>query len=548
MNAKKILRVIVVHHLLIYLCLGDNQYWIVQQLKPDKSCTKNCAGRRVRKKCSENDCTLMEEFINCNYPTICSSDITEDTSKRTECTGECNHGTYKIVGTCSNDPKCVIYQTKPCLITEDCTSQWTSWRSIEDKCNLGNCKGWKLATRTCVNNRGTATLKCFGVGTKAVQKVNITCGEYRNCDKESTNFPDIARSLKPYCYCNDLELTTMKACQRHQKSQVSYTMNCKSKSSYEVIYNNNNKNTVLHWSNWRPFKNVTFRSTETDNDCNIEVQVNCQQKQDQKLNIWMVISISIAGFFLIILILIFLTKKLRPQKMKKNKSIEKQNQNSYSNFEPAGISFVVTSAEGNEIHRDSFKNVPLLNRSRCPTPRKKDFESCTEYEDAEQHQPIHKKNSDSIHYKAPQIHYKSPKNFLEASRHDQNVPRYDQVPTGDSFNDVYSLVASQETNQGYLKPNKCNEKAKSSKNCIQKNSQYMEMSIRSRGTERRETLEKERLATSYYKSLSSDYLTTEEIQTATEDRMASLPRAKLSVRPNQNTSYVSLESSQKLHL
>ena len=53
--------------------------------------------------------------------------------------------------------------------------------------------------------------------------------------------------------------------------------------------------------------------------------------------------------------------------------------------------------------------------------------------------------------------------------------------------------------EGYLKPNKCNEKAKSSKNCIQKNSQYMEMSIRSRGTERRETLEKERLATSYYK-------------------------------------------------
>ena len=40
------------------------------------------------------------------------------------------------------------------------------------------------------------------------------------------------------------------------RSQVSYTMNCKSKSSYEVIYNNNNENTVLHWSNWRPFKNV----------------------------------------------------------------------------------------------------------------------------------------------------------------------------------------------------------------------------------------------------------------------------------------------------
>ena len=40
------------------------------------------------------------------------------------------------------------------------------------------------------------------------------------------------------------------------RSQVSYTMNCKSKSSYEVIYNNN-RNTVLHWSNWRPFKNVS---------------------------------------------------------------------------------------------------------------------------------------------------------------------------------------------------------------------------------------------------------------------------------------------------
>lgn len=48
MKAKNFIRVVVVQHLLIYLCLADNQYWIVQQLKPDKSCTKNCAGRRVR--------------------------------------------------------------------------------------------------------------------------------------------------------------------------------------------------------------------------------------------------------------------------------------------------------------------------------------------------------------------------------------------------------------------------------------------------------------------------------------------------------------------
>ena len=48
MKTRSLVNTFILQQLLFFFSLADKDYWIVKQLKPDDSCTKSCAGRRVR--------------------------------------------------------------------------------------------------------------------------------------------------------------------------------------------------------------------------------------------------------------------------------------------------------------------------------------------------------------------------------------------------------------------------------------------------------------------------------------------------------------------